>query len=120
MNQHLLPSQLLATQTEQSITILYGKITLRLKDIVRIEGHRNYSCFVLANGQQIMTSQSLCVYQKNLPSSFIRVHKSSIVNQQYIRCFDNCQIMLTNGLQIAVARRKKYNVLTQLYAQQGF
>lgn len=82
-------------------------------EIVCIVGDANYSVFILRNGLKIASSYSLKSYTELLDSTlFYRTSKSYIVNINYAdRLVLNGKrstnhIVLTNGLQCPIARRR--------------
>lgn len=64
---------------------------LQFDDIQYIEGLREYVTFY-TNGKQIITLESLKRLENTLPSSFIRVHKSYIVNNKFINSVCGSQL----------------------------
>ena len=79
-----------------------------LEDVIRLEGNRNYTRFIKANGQYVLTCRSLCTYDERLPRQFVRVHKSHVVNCRYILSVDNANhcLLMTDGISIPISRRK--------------
>ena len=82
--------------------------------ILYLEGNRNYTMFWLSNGTHVLVSKSLCFYENVLPSHFLRIHRSFIVNLNYALtwCKETRHIHLQNGINIPVARRRE-KVLSQ-------
>lgn len=81
-----------------------------IDDIVHIEADSNYSVFNLVNLDKIIVSKVLKDYEEILPENkFVRVHKSSIVNLQYVKQYNSkngLQVLLSNGETINVSRRR--------------
>ena len=78
--------------------------------IVMLQGFVNYSLVFLANGKKIMLARTLKYFEEKLcPEGFIRVHRSYLINPKYLANYDNRNksIIMNNGLQIEVARRRK-------------
>ena len=89
------------------LRILRGRELLRIVDIVRLEGDLNYTRFVLVDGRMLLTSKNLSFYEPLLPNTFIRVHKSSLLNRDYITDVGKYYVKMTDGYKAAVARRKR-------------
>jgi DNA-binding LytR/AlgR family response regulator len=108
MNQPRLPPPLLGQALpEEVITILRGSVHLCVSDIIRLEAERNYTRFVLKDGCQLLTSKNLSFYESLLAESFVRVHKSHLLNRRYITGFGKLQVQMQDGFVVKVARRKR-------------
>lgn len=104
----LLPQQLLEQPlSKQVISILRGNIHLCVSDIIRLEAERNYTRFILADGSQLLTCKNLSFYEPLLPESFVRVHKSHLLNRHYILRKSKTHICMRDGTEIEVSRRKR-------------
>ncbi|MBO0952527.1 LytR/AlgR family response regulator transcription factor [Fibrella forsythiae] len=90
----------------------YGNqlIRLALTDIVRLEGAGNYTYIHTRDQRRYLSSKTLKRLEPMLPgSTFCRIHKSSIVNLEYLTkiTFDNPpHLFLISGEPIAIARRR--------------
>jgi len=86
-----------------------GVVRLVLKDIVRIEGERNYSYIYLTNDRRKLTTKTLGELEELLSDKgFFRCHKSHMVNRVHIKDLPNrFAILLNNQFEVPVARRKK-------------
>ncbi|MBL7831937.1 MAG: response regulator transcription factor [Saprospiraceae bacterium] len=82
-----------------------------LKEITFLEADSNYTMLHFFDGTKILSSRTLKEYEEILPQeSFFRCHHSFIVNFRYIKKYikgEGGEIELSNGLKIAVSRRKK-------------
>lgn len=108
MYQPLLPPQLMGQALpEQVITILRGSVHLCVSDIIRLEAERNYTRFVLADGRQLLTCKNLSFYEPILVESFVRVHKSHLLNRLYITQKSKTHICMSDGTEVEVSRRKR-------------
>ena len=61
----------------------YDKFKIPLHDILYVEAMRDYTRVVTAEKQYLVLS-TLCNFSKKLPESFIRIHRSYIVNRDKI------------------------------------
>jgi two-component system LytT family response regulator len=95
--------QTLILQTQE------GELRLVLKDIVRIEGERNYSYIYLANNKKKLASKTLGDLEELLnDKGFFRSHKSHLINHTHIKSYPNSvTIILSDDTEIPIARRKK-------------
>ncbi len=95
-----------------------GYSLVNLSDIVHIEADSNYSIFHLASGEKITVSKILKEYEEILPDhQFIRIHKSSIVNLDYLNDYNSkngLEVTLKNGDRIAVSRRRASDFLEKI------
>lgn len=90
---------------------LKGFTICRLDDIIYAEAERAYTIFYFVNGKKVTVSRPLQDYEELLQNtSFLRVHKSFIVNLAHVNEYkkgDGGFVVMTNGAQLEVSRRKK-------------
>lgn len=95
-----------------------GYTLIDLDNIVHIEADSNYSVFHLHDGEKITVSKVLKEYEEILPAKqFVRVHKSSIVNLNYLQEYNSrngLELTLKNGQRIAVSRRRASDFLERI------
>ena len=88
------------------------------KDILYIEADGNYSTFYMREGRKILISRTLGEMEKVLSLySFIRLHHSHLVNMTEIAKYvkgEGGYVILKNGQNINVSRRKKSELLKAL------
>ena len=85
-----------------------GALKLILKDIVHIEGDRNYSYIHLKNGSKKLVTKTLSDLEGLLDSKgFYRCHRSHILNGEHIIGSKGIFVLLSNAMKIPVSRRKK-------------
>lgn len=96
-----------------------GVLVFQQAEIVRLEASGNYTIFSIHNHKQTLASYTLAEFEPKLnPSKFIRVHKSHIVNLQYVVKYtkgDGGTLTLQDGSEIPVSRSRKDEVLKRLY-----
>ena len=82
-----------------------------IKDIVRLEGIKNYTLFHLRNGDTILSSRTLKVYDEILQqANFLRIHKAHLINMKCLRNYDKSQhqyAVMQNMDVISISRRKR-------------
>jgi two-component system, LytTR family, response regulator len=88
--------------------------------IIRVEAVSNYSRIYFNNGKTMVVAKLLRWFEAQLSTQqFIRVHRTHLVNKNFIRNYFNGQVSkleLSNGEMIEVARRKKTYFLQCLVA----
>jgi two-component system LytT family response regulator len=93
------------------VSSIKGFQIVEVKDILYFEASGNYSNFHFTNHQLVCTSRTMIEYEGLLEDAgFARIHKSYLVNllhvKEYIRG-EGGSVILTNGVELEVARRKK-------------
>jgi two-component system LytT family response regulator len=88
---------------------------LKINSIIYCEANSNYCRIICVDGKEILLAKTLKAIQKLLPSTlFQRVHKSYLVNLNYIVKFNrtnSLEIELQNGTILPVSVRQKDNFL---------
>jgi two-component system LytT family response regulator len=86
-----------------------GELRIVLKDIIRIEGERNYSyIFLVKNKRKLVTKTLVDLEDLLLDKGFFRCHKSFIVNAIHIQPKPTrTSLLLSDGTPVPIARRKK-------------
>jgi two-component system LytT family response regulator len=91
---------------------------IKVNNIIRCESDNYYTKFFLADGKPLMFSKTLKEIEKLLVGfNFMRPHKSHLVNLKHINGFlkhDGGFIVMTDGAEVPVARRKREMVLEVL------
>ncbi len=103
-----------------SIPSKHSHIITDLIDIVRCQSDGNYTRFFIKNDKPILVAKTLKEFDNMLSSKkFIRVHQSHLVNRLHIRSFQVSAnlLVLSNGDEIPISRRKKSILLKELSAQ---
>jgi two-component system, LytTR family, response regulator len=109
-------------QTPQNMKIcipsLKGFQVVELNDILYAEAAGNYTNFYFSNQHVICTSKPIHEYEELLnDTGFVRVHKSYLVNllhvKQYLRG-EGGSVVLSNGKELEVSRRKKEIFLSRM------
>lgn len=82
---------------------------VNLDDIIRMQAERNYTRIYFEKGKEFLSSKTLKEYEEMLnDSGFIRVHRTHLVNKDYIRKYDKEGILhLTDESEVEVSRRKR-------------
>ena len=83
-----------------------GKKFVSLREIVRLEGRRNYTLFILKCGKEVMVSRTIGLFEMSLPSSFVRVTRGCIINLDYLATAETGVYQLKDGFKVVAARRR--------------
>ncbi|GHN01597.1 DNA-binding response regulator [Cytophagales bacterium WSM2-2] len=101
-----------------AVPVLNGLEFVDADEIIRIEGEDAYSVFYLTGNKKIVASRNLNKVEKMLTrKNFMRVHKSYIVNLNYIRQYikgNGGRVILSDGSEVEVSRRNKSEFLTRV------
>jgi len=100
------------------IPSLKGFQVVELDDILFAEATGNYTNFYFSNQPFICTSKPIHEYEELLnDSGFVRIHKSYLVNLLHVKEYlkgEGGSVILTNGKEVEVARRKKEIFLSKM------
>ncbi len=86
---------------------------LNLEDLMYLEADGMYSVFRLAD-QKIVASKPIKVYEAMLPKNFFRIHRSYLVNLDFVRQYsssDSASVVLKNGMELPLARNRREEFL---------
>jgi len=94
--------------SEIAVHLLNQTLWLKPGDITCLEGEGNYTFIYTCRGKRYLVSKTLKSLTEQLDESFLRVHKSFIINTDYIaeRLDDDRIIRMSCGKEAMVSRRK--------------
>ncbi len=87
---------------------------IKAQDIVYIESLNNNIVFHLHNQDSIRTYASLKRYESKLPPYFLRVHKSYMINLNFVTSYEPYNFVMENEVAIPVPA-KKYTEAVEKY-----
>lgn len=91
---------------------------VNIGDVIRIEGDKNYSTFILNDKRKITVSRTLGEYEKLLEATtFMRIQKSHLVNLAYVKKYiksDGGWVLTADGAEVAVSPLKREALLARL------
>ena len=97
---------------------LKGFIVLKLDEIIYCEAERSYTVFHLDGNKTVTVSKPLLEYDHILKdTSFLRIHKSFLVNLHHVREYQRGEgglVIMSDGAEIEVSRRKKDQFLMKI------
>lgn len=104
--------------TKIAFPIESGYKIIKVSSILYCQSDINYTRIFLNNGTDFIISKTLKLVEELLPEKyFIRVHKSFLVNFNYVIGMNrgsDSHIELSNGIRIPVATRKKEDVIQKI------
>ena len=93
------------------IPSIEGFEVVEIEQLVRCEGERNYTNFILANGSKVLTSKTLKEYEELLVKhGFFRIHKSHLINLLHVKRYvkgDGGSVEMSDGASLQISRDKK-------------
>ena len=98
-------------KTQLIVPEVEGFSVVKLSEMVRCEGSRNYTDFFLIDGKKLTASKSLKEFEEVLGGhGFIRIHKSHIINiyqvEKYIKGRGG-ELQMADGSLLPVSRDRK-------------
>lgn len=100
------------------IPTIKGFSIIAVSSIMYCEAERGYTIFHLDDGKTVTSSKSLTTYEDLLSSiTFLRIHKSFLINLLHVKEYQRGEggvVMMSNGAEIEVSRRKKELFLAKI------
>jgi two-component system LytT family response regulator len=94
---------------------------IQLRNVVRIESNSNYSRIFFTSGASLLVTKQLKEFEEMLvPYRFCRIHNTHLINLNYVRKYlrgDGGRVVMENGDEIDVSRRKKDDFLKLINLQ---
>jgi len=94
-----------------SLIQLKNKQVIHLNKVIYIKSDGHYAeFFCIDNNKRIISRSSLKELSSILPVAlFVRVHRSYIINLNYVEKFNKQQVILHNGIKIPLSRNINLN-----------
>ncbi|MCD6069250.1 MAG: DNA-binding response regulator [Bacteroidetes bacterium] len=93
------------------ISNIDGFQVVKIKDILRLEGDRNYTHFITEEGKKITASKSLGEFEELLNNyGFFRIHQSTMVNLRHVTGYqkgDGGSVEMSDGSNQKLSRHRK-------------
>ena len=97
------------------ISNMEGFKVIEVDDVLRLEGDRNYTHFIITGNKRITTSKTLSDYEELLNDhGFFRIHQSTIINLRHVKGYikgDGGAVEMTDGKNFQVSRNRKQDFL---------
>ncbi len=85
---------------------------VKMEEIVRLKGNGNFTDLYLTNGNKKMACRFLKHFDEMLPLPFLRVHKSHIVNLNFVKLYNKGgYITLEDGTEVEISPTYKEDFL---------
>lgn len=100
-----------------AISTTEGVFYFDVAKIIRCQAEGSYTRFFVEEQKTVIASKNIVEYEKLLPQFFFRVHKSHLVNSNFVVKFnggDNSFVLLKDNSEIAVSRRRKQLIQEKL------
>ena len=95
-----------------------GFAIIKVNNIIRCEGERNYSRVFYQNGTSVLISRTLLEFDQLLvPHGFFRIHRSHLVNLRYIERYlktDGGIVEMSDKSKLRVSPKYKEDLLNKL------
>jgi two-component system, LytTR family, response regulator len=115
---HNIQQQNAGQKMKLCIPSVKGFQVVEIKDIIYCEASGNYTAFHFTNRNTILASKPLNIYDELLSdSNFTRAHKSHLVNLEHVKEYikgEGGSLLLSNGAEIEVSRRKKEDLINRM------
>jgi two-component system LytT family response regulator len=106
------------SKKQLAISTLEGIYFASLDEVIHVDADSSYTKIYLTSGEMIMSSKPLKYFEELLEDyDFVRIHQSHIINLKHIRRYvrgDGGQVIMMNGTEIEVSRRKKDDLLAKI------
>ena len=105
-----------SNKTRKNITIQVNKTRIRLfeNDITHIESNRGYVNVIDKNCLIYRTKMTTQAILELLSNDFIRIHKSYIINTEYVSTLSSTELVLNSNINLPIGRKFKEEVLSRL------
>lgn len=100
------------THNSDILWLNHRKKRVHAEDVVYLKSYDNYTRFYLNDGQVILASYTMKIFEKQLSEKgdFTRIHRGTLVNLKYLTGFEKTTFgnvaCLSTGEKIDVSRRK--------------
>lgn len=85
-----------------------GMQFIKISDIIRLEGDRNYTLFYLSGNRKHLSSKTMKEYEEILSDKgFLRIHKSHLVNSTFVDVLtQDGMVKMKDKSEVEVSRRR--------------
>lgn len=99
-----------------AVPTVSGALFFSPSAIIRLEGEGNYTQFYLTGDKKYLSAKTMKDYEEILiQHHFIRIHKSHLVNKNFIESYQNeGAVVLKDGTILPVSRQRKQEVAAAL------
>lgn len=97
------------------LPVLGGFEVVRMEEIIRLQGNGNFTDIYLTDGSKKMVCRFLKHFSEILPNPFLRIHKSHIININFVRSYHKAlggYVLLSDNSEIEVSPAYKEHFLS--------
>ncbi len=95
----------------------YRYVRVSLRDIVYIEGMNEYLKVHLISGDPLLVHTSFKQMNGHLPDNFLQIHRSYVINVNYIREVERSMVLLEGGKRISISDSNRDAFMAYLKAR---
>lgn len=109
--------KIIKIQKDKEITLNTddGNIRVMISDIIYYETEKRKIAVNLSNGKRLLVSKKISEMQEIInKNNFIMIHRSCVINADYVKHMSNGIITLKNDEQLITSRRKYRDIKQQL------
>jgi len=96
--------------TKITVSEQFGFRMVNVSELMYLQADSNYTILHLSGLNKIVSTRSLCEYEKILaPPEFFRIHKSTVINMNYLLGYSSYEgnfAELKDGTRLSISRRK--------------
>lgn len=96
-----------------------GFQVIKINDLIRLEGDRNYTHFMLIGNKRVTTSKNLGEYEELLENyGFFRIHQSTMISLRHVTGYqkaDGGRVVMIDGKDFKVSRYRKNDFLKKFH-----
>jgi len=114
-----LKKEVLNLQVERKITLFHAKgfHIVKEKDIMFLEADNNKTVLHFNDGTKYFDNKTIKVFEDLLSEKFLRIHKSHIINLDFLTAYDNYQgntVTLEGGLELPISKARLHLLLEKV------
>lgn len=94
-----------------------GFFVFSIEDIIRLEGERNYTSFVIKGHPKVLSSKTMKEYETILTEyGFYRIHQSSLINLRHVLGYtkgEGGSVKMSDDTEVSISRSRKKEFLSR-------
>ena len=94
-----------------------GFFVFSIEDIIRLEGERNYTNFIIKDHPRVLSSKTMKEYETSLLEyGFFRIHQSSLINLRHVIGYTRGEggtAKMSDGKDVLISRNRKKAFLSR-------
>lgn len=111
------PADQTVTKEKDAVSSIFVKsdkkiIKINFESISHIEAYGNY--IKIHTEKMILTPQTLSDFLVKLPDSFLRIHKSFVINFNHLKLIDGNQIILRDDIKLPIGKSYRKAILDRI------